>query len=184
VTRRPLFCSSRARCRYLPGRIVALTRRRSPRVVIIGAGFGGLAAAVALRRRGIDDLTIIERADGVRPGTAATRTTARPQHHQVRTTESSKSATKRGVSVDGRQNKATKKQTSRKVGPKAAIVSLVDSGFFATPKTGPEVQTHLKTRRGFDLGTDQIRLAMLRLVRDGALERDENKEGQYEYKRP
>ena len=34
-------------------------------MVIIGAGFGGLAAAVALRRRGIDDLTIIERADGV-----------------------------------------------------------------------------------------------------------------------
>jgi cation diffusion facilitator CzcD-associated flavoprotein CzcO len=34
-------------------------------VVIIGAGFGGLATAVALRRKGIDDLTIIERADGV-----------------------------------------------------------------------------------------------------------------------
>ena len=47
------------------GRMLALTRRRSPRVVIIGAGFGGLAAAVALRRRGIDDLMIIERADGV-----------------------------------------------------------------------------------------------------------------------
>ena len=45
--------------------MLALTRRRSPRVVIIGAGFGGLAAAVALRRRGIDDLMIIERADGV-----------------------------------------------------------------------------------------------------------------------
>src|SRR3954452_13917976 len=40
-------------------------RRRSPSVVIIGAGFGGLAAAVALRRRGIDDLTIIECSDGV-----------------------------------------------------------------------------------------------------------------------
>ncbi|MGH3676864.1 MAG: flavin-containing monooxygenase [Mycobacterium sp.] len=40
-------------------------RRRPPRVVIIGAGFGGLAAAVALRRKGIDDLLIIERADGV-----------------------------------------------------------------------------------------------------------------------
>lgn len=54
------------RRRYLPGRILALTRRRpSPRVVIIGAGFGGLAAAVALRRKGIDDLTIIESADGV-----------------------------------------------------------------------------------------------------------------------
>jgi cation diffusion facilitator CzcD-associated flavoprotein CzcO len=52
--------------RYLGGRVLAVTRRRpSPRVVIIGAGFGGLAAAVALRRRGIDDLTIVERADGV-----------------------------------------------------------------------------------------------------------------------
>jgi cation diffusion facilitator CzcD-associated flavoprotein CzcO len=54
------------RRRYLLGRILALTRRRpAPRVAIIGAGFGGLAAAVALRRRGIDNLTIIESADGV-----------------------------------------------------------------------------------------------------------------------
>jgi len=52
--------------RYPIGRLRALTRRRrSPRVVIIGAGFGGLAAAVALRRKGIDDLLIIERSDGV-----------------------------------------------------------------------------------------------------------------------
>jgi cation diffusion facilitator CzcD-associated flavoprotein CzcO len=35
----------------------------SPRVVIIGAGFGGLGAAKALRDRGVDDLTILERAD-------------------------------------------------------------------------------------------------------------------------
>ncbi len=55
-----------ARGRYLTGRLRALTRGRgSPRVVIIGAGFGGLAAAVALRRKGIDDLLIIERGDGV-----------------------------------------------------------------------------------------------------------------------
>ena len=54
------------RGRYLTGRVRALTRRgRSPCVVIIGAGFGGLAAAVALRRKGIDDLSIIERSDGV-----------------------------------------------------------------------------------------------------------------------
>jgi cation diffusion facilitator CzcD-associated flavoprotein CzcO len=54
------------RGRYLTGRVWALTRRgRSPRVVIIGAGFGGLAAAVALRRKGIDDLLIVERSDGV-----------------------------------------------------------------------------------------------------------------------
>jgi len=54
------------RRRYLAGRMRSLARGgRSPRVVIIGAGFGGLAAAVALRRKGIDNLLIIERADGV-----------------------------------------------------------------------------------------------------------------------
>ncbi|UXA07307.1 NAD(P)/FAD-dependent oxidoreductase [Mycobacterium sp. SMC-2] len=58
--------SRQARWRYGVGRLRAATRRRrSPRVAIIGAGFGGIAAAVALRRRGIDDLVIIEGADGV-----------------------------------------------------------------------------------------------------------------------
>ena len=35
------------------------------RVVVIGAGFGGLGAARALREQGIDDVTILERADAV-----------------------------------------------------------------------------------------------------------------------
>ncbi|MGE2815002.1 flavin-containing monooxygenase [Mycobacterium heidelbergense] len=43
----------------------ATRRRRSPRVAIIGAGFGGIATAVALRRAGIDDLVIIEADDGI-----------------------------------------------------------------------------------------------------------------------
>ena len=34
-------------------------------MAIIGAGFGGMAAAVALRRSGIDDLVLIEADDGV-----------------------------------------------------------------------------------------------------------------------
>ncbi len=52
--------------KYLLGRARAATRRRrSPKVAIIGAGFGGLGAAVALRRAGIDDLVIIEADDGV-----------------------------------------------------------------------------------------------------------------------
>jgi cation diffusion facilitator CzcD-associated flavoprotein CzcO len=52
--------------RYMTGRARAAMRRgRSPRVAIIGAGFGGLAAAVALRRIGVENLAIIERCDGV-----------------------------------------------------------------------------------------------------------------------
>jgi cation diffusion facilitator CzcD-associated flavoprotein CzcO len=36
-----------------------------PTVAIIGAGFGGMAAAVALRQQGFDDIVIVERSDGV-----------------------------------------------------------------------------------------------------------------------
>ncbi|OBH09273.1 monooxygenase [Mycobacterium sp. E1715] len=58
--------SRRSRWRYGVGRLRAATRRRPPpRVAIIGAGFGGLGAAVALRRAGIEDLVIIEGDDGV-----------------------------------------------------------------------------------------------------------------------
>jgi cation diffusion facilitator CzcD-associated flavoprotein CzcO len=39
--------------------------RFSPRVLIIGAGFGGLGAAHALRGAGVTDITIVERADDV-----------------------------------------------------------------------------------------------------------------------
>jgi cation diffusion facilitator CzcD-associated flavoprotein CzcO len=35
---------------------------RVPQVLIVGAGFGGIAAAIELRRHGIDDVTILEKA--------------------------------------------------------------------------------------------------------------------------
>jgi cation diffusion facilitator CzcD-associated flavoprotein CzcO len=35
---------------------------RSPSVLIVGAGFGGIAAAIELKRHGIEDVTILERA--------------------------------------------------------------------------------------------------------------------------
>ena len=37
----------------------------SPSVVVIGAGFGGIAAAIELRRHGFTDVTILERAGGL-----------------------------------------------------------------------------------------------------------------------
>ena len=36
-----------------------------PRVVVIGAGFGGLGVGIELLRAGFTDLTILERADDV-----------------------------------------------------------------------------------------------------------------------
>ena len=78
----------------------------------------------------------------------------------------------------------TKSKTNTTVGPKAAIGSLIDSGFFSQVKTGPEIMTHLKNKRGLNFETDQLRMALLRLVREEKLERDENADGSYEYKKP
>src|SRR5690606_34919572 len=53
---------------YSPRVTDVLPRPSRPRqlsVVVIGAGFGGLAAAVELRRRGVTDITILEKADDV-----------------------------------------------------------------------------------------------------------------------
>src|SRR5690349_2592901 len=38
---------------------------KQPRVAIIGAGFGGVGTAVALKRAGYDDVVILEQADAV-----------------------------------------------------------------------------------------------------------------------
>jgi hypothetical protein len=73
---------------------------------------------------------------------------------------------------------------SSKIGPKAAVKSLIDSGYFSSPRTGPDIHEFLNKKRGLNLGIDQIRLVFLRLVRDEELDRDENDEGNYEYKAP
>ncbi|WP_156669690.1 FAD-dependent oxidoreductase, partial [Mycobacterium sp. E3339] len=38
---------------------------RKPRVLVIGAGFGGLAAAYELSRDGLADVTVLEKADDI-----------------------------------------------------------------------------------------------------------------------
>src|SRR5579875_426074 len=38
-----------------------MTAVHAPRVVIVGAGIGGLAAAIELREHGVSDLTLLER---------------------------------------------------------------------------------------------------------------------------
>lgn len=40
--------------------MTSIRRAAEPRVVIVGAGFGGIAAAIELRRRGFDAVTILE----------------------------------------------------------------------------------------------------------------------------
>jgi hypothetical protein len=83
----------------------------------------------------------------------------------------------------GSRTSAVAKRTSGTLGPKAAVLSLIADKFFDTARTGEAVQSHLKTKRGFTIGADQLRLALLRLVREQALDREVNSDGDYEYKR-
>ena len=50
------------------------------------------------------------------------------------------------------------KRGSSGLAPKAAVLGLISDGFFAMAKTGLAVQDHLKTKRGYTIGTDQLRL--------------------------
>lgn len=110
-----------------------------------------------------------------------------------RRTSTKRGARKRKVSPEAqaesiqttRSAKAKKvAQRANKAGPKSEVVSLVNAGYFSSPRTPVEIQDFLKKKRGRAFGTAQISLALLRLVRDKVLDRDENAEGQYEYRQP
>ena len=101
-------------------------------------------------------------------------------------TKRAKKRTKKKVEKNAKKTgaKGSKKTASQgRIGPKAAVTSLIESGYFSTARTGPEVQAYIKAKRGFNFGTDQLRVAMLRLVRDQKLNREENPDGRYEYKK-
>jgi hypothetical protein len=97
--------------------------------------------------------------------------------------KTSESQIENSLERDSAKNKRTSGRLS-KTGPKAAVKALIDSGYFSSPHTGPDIHDFLNKKRGLNFGIDQIRLVLLRLVRDGELERDENDAGNYEYKAP
>jgi len=98
----------------------------------------------------------------------------------VKITRRKKTATKNTVQKSDKEKKTTKK----KAGAKAIVTNLIDSGYFSDGRTPPEIREHLKKKKGLILGADEVRTALLRLVREEKLERDENQEGNYEYKQP
>lgn len=73
---------------------------------------------------------------------------------------------------------------SRRVGPKLALCQLLNGGYFATSRSLPEIQAHLKDSHGYDYGSNELSISLLRLTRDGRLVRERNLAGQYEYWEP
>jgi hypothetical protein len=69
----------------------------------------------------------------------------------------------------------------RRVGPKQALGQLVDGGYFASTHGLPEIQRHLRDSYGHDFGSSELSISLLRLIRDGRLNRERNPSGQYKY---
>jgi len=109
--------------------------------------------------------------------------------HRKRKPKATDSSEKNADKVDkqkgvSKKSSAKKTKSTQKIGPKVAVQSLIDSGFLSVPRTGPEIQAELSKKRGLNFDITAIRVALLRLLRDQKIERDENKEGQYEYRAP
>jgi hypothetical protein len=94
-----------------------------------------------------------------------------------------KGARKR-ISKAGAETPTGHKRTSRpsqRRGPKTALAELVDEGFFGAPRTINDAQEQLRHKKGVRFSLQELSPALVRLLRDGRLDRDRNESGQYEY---
>jgi hypothetical protein len=72
-------------------------------------------------------------------------------------------------------------RSSGSPGAYATINELLGDGFFKTPRTIGSIVDHCRTARGHHYKANECSPALLRLLRDGKLKRQKNKDGQYEY---
>jgi hypothetical protein len=75
----------------------------------------------------------------------------------------------------------SKRSSGGRPGPKRIIGELIDGGFFNEPKLIRDVIAHLQDTRGRKYKATDLSPALVRLLRDGRLERAKNSDGQYEY---
>lgn len=67
-------------------------------------------------------------------------------------------------------------------GPKAAVESLIDSGWFEAPRGLSDIRTELEHRLAMRFKATDLSPALTRLLREGRLRRAKSDAGQYEYK--
>ena len=68
------------------------------------------------------------------------------------------------------------------MGPKSAIASLIDEGYFAEPRTLAVIRDYLSSAKGRRIEPKHVATAVLRLLRDGRLSRERGADGEYEYR--
>lgn len=91
-------------------------------------------------------------------------------------------ATKAGAK-SGRANRSPAPST-RKKGPKTALVELISEGFFDEPRLIGDTRERLRHKKGLNFTLQDLSPTLVRLLREGSLDREQNDSGQYEYRRP
>jgi hypothetical protein len=113
-----------------------------------------------------------------------------------KTARKSRSASKRSSSAKAsttqaekpRSNDAPTKTTrsgrraSGRPGPKAALEGLIEAGFFTEERGLAEMQDQLARARGYRYKPTDLSPALVRLLREGKLQRDRDDKGQYKYR--
>ncbi len=90
-----------------------------------------------------------------------------------------KMAEEKGDATSKAGAKAKRAATGR--GSFALVSSLVDEGFFKTPRTIRSIIDHCGTHKGHHFEANEISPVLLRLLRNETLTRKKNKDNQYEY---
>jgi hypothetical protein len=64
------------------------------------------------------------------------------------------------------------------------IEALIEEGFFDSPKVISDIQDQLRDKRGAVFKATDLSPALVRLLRENALDRDRNDSNQFEYRVP
>lgn len=73
---------------------------------------------------------------------------------------------------------------TNRVGPKVAVERLIQSGYFREPRTIGQIQTVLEDQTARKFKPTDLSPTLVRLLRQSALTRSKNSDGQYEYTSP
>jgi hypothetical protein len=113
---------------------------------------------------------------------APTRRRAAPRR---RSTAKKKSKAEEREQPDASGESRSSASTPRsRLGPKRALGELIAEGFFDEPRTIADAKERLRHKKGLSFTLQDLSPALVRLLREGSLDREQGDGGQYEYRRP
>jgi hypothetical protein len=113
--------------------------------------------------------------DEEEPGTAG--------FQEAKATHSRKGKRRKAVpkAEPGSEPKKARTKAQSTSGPGATLRQLVDNGFFKQGRRIGDIRNHCETKLALRFKSNELSPPLMRLVRDGTLQRERNAENQFEY---